>query len=121
MTTIAFSLPNPLTEDGHRLQLAVAGYLARFKGLSRTHAESDLRAYLTWCRERRVEPQAASRPQVELYVRWMQEIRRLKPSTVSPRCRSSPASTAPQSSTTGSSTRRSGMRASSRNQRDAPS
>ena len=27
----------------------------------------------------------ASRPQVELYVRWMQEVRRLKPSTVSRR------------------------------------
>ena len=28
MTTTAGSLPNPLTDDGHRLQLAVAGYLA---------------------------------------------------------------------------------------------
>jgi len=27
----------------------------------------------------------ASRPQVELYVRWMQEVRRLKPSTTSRR------------------------------------
>jgi integrase/recombinase XerD len=71
--------------DPRPLQLAVAGYLARFKGVSRTHAESDLRAYLTWCGERRVEPLAASRPQVELRVRWMQEIRRLKPSTVSRR------------------------------------
>jgi integrase/recombinase XerD len=49
------------------------------------HAESDLRAYLTWCAERRLGPLAASRPQVELYVRWMQEIRRLKPSTTSRR------------------------------------
>src|SRR5829696_6453270 len=71
--------------DPRPLQLAVAGYLARFKGISRTHAESDLRAYLTWCRERSLEPLAASRPQVELYVRWMQEIRRLEPSTVSRR------------------------------------
>jgi len=71
--------------DPRPLQLAVAGYLARFKGISRTHAESDLRAYLAWCRERSLEPLAASRPQVELYVRWMQEIRRLKPSTVSRR------------------------------------
>ena len=28
---------------------------------------------------------AASRPQIELYVRWMQEVRRLRPSTVSRR------------------------------------
>jgi len=66
-------LPTDLP-DPRPLQLAVAGYLARFKGISRTHAESDLRAYLTWCRERRLEPLTASRPQVELYVQWVQEI-----------------------------------------------
>jgi integrase/recombinase XerD len=71
--------------DSRLLELAVAGYLARYKGLSRTHAESDLRAYFSWCADRRLDPLAASRPQVELYVRWMQEIRRLKPSTVSRR------------------------------------
>ena len=71
--------------DPHPLQLAVAGYLARFKAISRTHAESDLRAYLTWCRDHHLDPLTASRPQVELYLRWMQEIRRLKPSTVSRR------------------------------------
>ena len=71
--------------DSRPLQLAVAGYLARYKGLSRTHAESDLRAYLSWCTARRLDPLAASRPQVELYIRWMQEVRRLKPSTVSRR------------------------------------
>ncbi len=62
------------------------GYLpGRFKALSRMHAESDLRAFLTWYAERRVDP-LASRPQIELlYVRWMQEIRRLKPSTTSRR------------------------------------
>jgi integrase/recombinase XerD len=85
MTTIAGSLPNPITDDRRRLQLAVVGYLARYKGLSRTHAESDLRAYLTWCTDRRLDPLVASRPQVELYARWMQEVRRLKPSTVSRR------------------------------------
>jgi hypothetical protein len=39
--------------DSHLLQLAVAGYLARYKGLRPTHAESDLRAYLSWCADRR--------------------------------------------------------------------
>jgi integrase/recombinase XerD len=63
----------------------VAGYLARFKGTSRTHVESDLRAYLGWCADRGLDPLAATRPHVELYVRWMQEIRRLKPSTTSRR------------------------------------
>jgi hypothetical protein len=34
------------------LRLAAAAYLARFTGLSRTHAESDLRIFLNWCAER---------------------------------------------------------------------
>ncbi len=63
----------------------MAAYLSRYRGQSRVHAESDLRSYLTWCLERRVDPLEVSRPQGELYVRWMQEIRRFKPSTVSRR------------------------------------
>jgi integrase/recombinase XerD len=77
-------LPTEVT-DSRVLQLAVAGYLARFKAASRTHAESDLHAYLRWCADRRLHPMAASRPQIELYIRWMQEVRRFKPSTVSRR------------------------------------
>ena len=65
--------------------MAAAAYLGRFKATSRTHAESDLRAYLGWCADRRLDPVTASRPQVELYVRWMQEIRPFEPSTVSRR------------------------------------
>jgi integrase/recombinase XerD len=67
------------------LRLAVAAYLARFKGSSREHTESDLRCYLAWCAERGLDPLAARRPHLELYIRWMQEIRRFKPSTVSRR------------------------------------
>jgi hypothetical protein len=44
--TTSEALPASPVPDSHRPQLAAAGYLARFKGLSRTHAESDLRAYL---------------------------------------------------------------------------
>ena len=68
-----------------RLRLAVAAYLARFKGSSREHTESDLRCYLTWCAEHGLDPLAAKRPHLELYIRWMQEVRRFKPSTVSRR------------------------------------
>ena len=72
----------PFTDQ---LRLAVAAYLARFKGASRYHTESDLRCYLAWCAERGLDPLAARRPHLELYIRWMQEIRRFKPSTVSRR------------------------------------
>src|SRR5713226_8863154 len=74
-----------LVPHADRLRLAVAAYLARFKGTSRKHTESDLRSYLTWCAEHGLDPLAARRPHLELYIRWMQEIRRFKPSTVSRR------------------------------------
>lgn len=84
-TELAF-LPSdrrvPLTDQ---LRLAMAAYLARFTGSSRAHTESDLRCFLTWCAERGLDPLAARRPHLELYIRWMQEIRRCKPSTVSRR------------------------------------
>src|SRR5215472_10813341 len=72
----------PFTDQ---LRLAVAAYLARFKGSSRQHTESDLRCFLSWCAEHGLDPLAARRPHLELYVRWMQETRRFKPSTVSRR------------------------------------
>jgi site-specific recombinase XerD len=76
---------NHLERFTDQLRLAVAAYLARFKGSSRYHTESDLRCYLSWCSQHRLDPLAARRPHLELYIRWMQEIRRFKPSTVSRR------------------------------------
>jgi len=46
---------------------------------------TDLRGYLAWCAERGLDPLAARRPHLELYIRCMQETRRFKPSTVSRR------------------------------------
>jgi hypothetical protein len=47
------SVPSdPLVPFTDQLRLAVAAYLARFKGSSREHTESDLRCYLAWCAER---------------------------------------------------------------------
>ena len=80
------SVPSgPLEPPPDQLRLAMAAYLARFKGTSRKHTESDLRCYLAWCAERGLDPLAARRPHLELYIRWMQEICRFKPSTVSRR------------------------------------
>ena len=59
--------------------------MARFKGVSREHTCSDLNAFLTRCTERGVQPLAARRGDLELFVRWMQETRRFKPSTVARR------------------------------------
>jgi len=64
------------------LRLAMSAYLARFKGISREHTCSDLNVFVTWCAERGVQPLAARRSDLELFVQWMQETRRFKPSTV---------------------------------------
>lgn len=73
-----------LDTSQHR-HLAVAAYLARFKGQTRIHTESDLRSYLDWCEQRGLNPLQATRPHIELYLRWLQEVRRHRPSTVSRR------------------------------------
>ena len=82
LASVSFDPPAPFTD---RLRLAVAAYLARFTGTSRNRTESDLRCYLAWCAERGLDPLAAQRPHLELYIRSMQQIRRFKPSTVSRR------------------------------------
>jgi integrase/recombinase XerD len=83
--TTSPSYPVTVAPDDAILRVAVAAHLARYKGASRHHVESDLRSFLTWCRQRQLSPLDATRPQVELYVRWMQEIQGYKPSTVSRR------------------------------------
>ncbi len=82
LTTVSSGHPVPRDDQ---LRLAVAAYLARFKGSSRDHTESDLRCFLAWCAEHGLDPPAARRPHLELYIRWMQEIRRFQPSAVSRR------------------------------------
>jgi hypothetical protein len=67
------------------LKMAVGAYLGRFKGSSRERTGSDLRVYLAWCAARDLSPLTAQRADLERYVRWMQETRRFKPSTVSRR------------------------------------
>ena len=67
LASAASDLPEPFTD---RLRLAVAAYLSRFKGSSRAHSESDLRCYLSWCAERGLDPLAARRPHLELYIRF---------------------------------------------------
>jgi integrase/recombinase XerD len=70
-------LISPGSETGDAaLRLATAAYLARYKGQSRLHTESDLRCYLLWCRNHDLNALQARRPHVELYLRWMQEVQR---------------------------------------------
>ena len=63
------------------LRVAIAAHLARYKGLSRVHTGSDLQVFLRWCTEHELEPLRVRRSDVELFARWLEETRRLKPST----------------------------------------
>src|SRR4029077_430667 len=68
-TTLPSVPSDDLVPFTDQLRLAVAAYLARFKGASRYHTESDLRCYLAWCTEHALDPLAACRPHLELYIR----------------------------------------------------
>src|SRR4051794_21387989 len=84
------ALPAPddrVAPPGHQLVLraAVAAYLGRYRGQTRLHTESDLRVFLRWCADQDLDPLAAVRVDIERYVRWLQDVRRHQPSTVSRR------------------------------------
>lgn len=79
------TLPELTNHDDPMLRLAVAAHLARYKGETRVHTASDLNSYLRWCLEHSLNPLQAGRAHVELHMRWLQEVRRLKPSTVARR------------------------------------
>ena len=64
------------------LRVALAAHLARYKGLSRVRTSSDLQVFLNWCADRQVDPLRVRRADVELFVRWMEEVRQFKPSTL---------------------------------------
>jgi integrase/recombinase XerD len=65
--------------------LAAAGFLARYSGRTREAYAADLRTYLSWCSTRSLDVFGASRPHIEIYVRWLEEDRHLAPATVARR------------------------------------
>lgn len=67
------------------LGLATVAHLSRYRGASRVHTESDPGVFFDWCRQRQLAPLDAQRNDLELYLRWLQDVRRFKPSTVSRR------------------------------------
>jgi len=65
--------------------LAAAGFLARYSGRAREAYAADLRGFLIWSASRQLEVLEATRPHIELYVRWLEEDRHLAPATVARR------------------------------------
>ena len=85
MTSHPTCQPRSRCAPADHVRLAASAYLARFTGSSREHTQSDLRCYLRWCADRGLDPLAARRPDLEQYIRRMQETCRFKPSTISRR------------------------------------
>src|SRR5919204_2090449 len=83
----AFPIPDVgvLSSAELLLRAAVSAYLGRYRGQTRLHTESDLRVFLRWCADHGLDPLTAVRVDIERYVRWLQDVRRYQPSTVSPR------------------------------------
>jgi hypothetical protein len=83
----AFPIPGVGVASSSELVLraAVAAYLGRYRGLTRQHCESDLRVFLRWCSDQRLDPLTAVRVDVERYVRWLQDVGHYQPSAVSRR------------------------------------
>jgi integrase/recombinase XerD len=72
-------------DQSRELGLAAVAHRSRYRGTSREHTESDLRVFFNWCHDRQLAPLTAQRHDLELYLRWLQDVRRFKPSTVSRR------------------------------------
>ncbi len=54
-------------------RLAIAGFLARYSGATRTSYATDLRQFFAWCAQCDLEVFAAKRGHIELYARTMEE------------------------------------------------
>jgi hypothetical protein len=85
MTTFPASASDIRPADHVVLQAATAAYLGRYRGAFRLHTGSDLKIFLAWCAGQDLDPLAAARADVERYIRWLQDVRRYQPSTVSRR------------------------------------
>lgn len=53
--------------------MGLMGFLARYRAAPLRAHERDLRAFLRWAADRQLQPLKASRPHLELDLRWMQQ------------------------------------------------
>src|SRR4051794_6150421 len=85
MAALPASAPSVAPANELVLRATVSAYLGRYRGQTRVHTESDLRVFLRWCKDHDLDPLAATRAEIERYLRWLQDVRRYQPSTVSRR------------------------------------
>jgi hypothetical protein len=75
MTTFSAFGPAVASSNSAALQTAVSAYLGRYRGETRSHTESDLCIFLTWCTDQELDPLTAKRTDIERYLRWLQDVR----------------------------------------------
>ena len=73
--TRGMAAPDASQAPSRVLGLATVAYLSRYRGTSRTHTDSDLRVFFGWCHDRQLAPLEAQRNDLELYLRWLQDVR----------------------------------------------
>jgi hypothetical protein len=71
-------IPEPTSLFGP-VQLAAAGFLARYSGRTRDAYALDLKTYFAWRATRGTEVFEMTRPHVEVYVRWIGGVRPAPP------------------------------------------
>ena len=70
-TNTASALPELVFADGERI--ALAGFLAGYRGLTRDAYALDLRQFVGWCERHELKLFAARRADMELYARYLEE------------------------------------------------
>lgn len=70
-STSALDLLAPASTDP--VNLALVGFLARYREPTRTNYVIDLRLYLGWCGQHGLHPFEVRRPHLEVYARWLEE------------------------------------------------
>jgi integrase/recombinase XerD len=55
------------------LELAIAGFLAGYKGNTFRSYKNDLQTFIQWCAQHDLAPLDAKRPHIELYIRWCEQ------------------------------------------------
>ena len=76
-TNKASALPELVFADGERI--ALAGFLAGYRGSTRDAYALDLRQFVGWCERRGLRLFAARRADIELYARYLEEAGRPVP------------------------------------------
>jgi hypothetical protein len=68
-----------------RERLALAGFLAGYRGLTRDAYVFNLRQFVAWCERQGLKLFSARRTDIELYARWLEEAGRAR-ATVASAC-----------------------------------